>query len=303
MRVWLTQHLQAVGAAAGKLARQPATSLFNVLVIGIALSLPAGGYALLTNLQSLAQRFSLEPQLSLFLEAGAKPADRAALERRLKAHPALGSMRFVPRDAALQELSRTSGMAEVIAALNQNPLPDAYVVRLREANAEALDALAADLGKQAGVAHVQVDSLWARRLAALIGIGRFAMGLLAALLATGLIAVTFNTIRLQVLTQREEIEVSRLLGATDGYIRRPFYYLGAIQGLAGGLVGLGVLAGSLAALDRSVLELSAAYASNFRLAFLPPGDAAAVALFAGLLGWLGAYLSVSIYLREISHSH
>ena len=301
MKIWITQHVLAVRAALGKLAAQRATSLLNVLVIGVAISLPAGGYVLLANLQGVAQRFSLEPQLSVILEAACSPSDRDALERRLKAERHVAKVRFVSREVALQELRKTEGMAEVIAALNQNPLPDAFVVGLRDILPSALDALAADLGKQPGVAQVQVDSVWARRLAALITIGRLGMGLLAALLATGLVAVTFNTIRLQILTQREEIDVSRLLGATDGFIRRPFYYLGALQGLAGGLVGLAVLAGSLAMLNKGVLELAEAYGSTFRFEYLATADALSVGVFASVLGWLGAYLSVSIYLREIAY--
>ena len=146
---------------------------------------------------------------------------------------------------------------------------------------------------------MQADSAWTRRLSALIGVGRLGIALLATLLAAGLVAVTFNTIRLQVLTQREEIEVAKLLGATDGFIRRPFYYLGALQGFAGGLLGLAILAGSLALLNQGVRALAQTYGSSFLLTFLAPGDAAAIALFASLLGWLGAYLSVSIYLRGI----
>ena len=177
-----------------------------------------------------------------------------------------------------------------------NPLPDAYVVRLNSAAPEVLDALATELRRQPGVGHVQADSAWARRLAALIGIGRVGMLLLAALLAIGLIAVTFNTIRLQILTQRDEIEVSRLLGATDGFIRRPFYYLGALQGFGGGLVGLAILALSLMLLNSGVREFAAAYGSVFQLAFLARDDAISVVLFASLLGWLGAYLSVGTQL-------
>lgn len=299
MRAWLSQHLLAVRSALGKLAAQRAASLLNVLVIGIALSLPAGGYVLLTSLHGVAQRFSLEPQLSVFLETGAKPADRDALEKRLKSESRVATVRFVSREAALAKLKETEGIAEVVSALNQNPLPDAFIVTLRPVPAEQLDALAAELGGQPGVALVQADSAWARRLAALIGMGRLGMGLLAALLGSGLVAATFNTIRLQVLTQREEIEVAKLLGATDGFIRRPFYYLGAVQGLAGGAAGLSILAGCLALLNRSVQALAATYGSSFQFHFLAPGDALAVGLFASLLGWLGAYLSVSIYLREI----
>jgi cell division transport system permease protein len=297
MSAWVSQHLQALRGALRKVAAQRTASLLNVLVIGIALALPAGGYAILGNLQAIATRFSLEPQLSLFLEDGAKPADRESLEKRLKGDPRVAAVRFVPREEALAELRKTEGIADVVAALNQNPLPDTLVVKLRNLTPEQIEGLTEEAGKLPGVGHVQADSAWARRLSALIAVGRLGFMLLAALLATGLVAVTFNTIRLQVLTQREEIEVARLLGATDAFIRRPFYYLGALQGLAGGVCSLGILAGGLALLNRGVHALAETYGSSFQLTFLPPGDAVAVALFASLLGWLGAYLSVSIYLR------
>jgi cell division transport system permease protein len=146
---------------------------------------------------------------------------------------------------------------------------------------------------------VQADAAWARRLAAFASIGRLALWLLSALLGFGLVAVTFNTIRLQILTQREEIEVAKLIGATDGFIRRPFYYLGLLQGLAGGAVALAIVALGLWLLNHQVDELARSYGSRFRFAYLPAGDALAVVLFAGLLGWLGAQLSVSRHLREI----
>jgi cell division transport system permease protein len=144
---------------------------------------------------------------------------------------------------------------------------------------------------------VQVDSAWAERLAALARIGRLALAALAVLLATGLVAVTFNTIRLQILTQREEIEVSQLLGATDAFVRRPFFYLGLLQGLAGGLLALVILWAGLAVLNTGVRDLAQAYGSSFQLAFLPARDVFAVIAFPALLGWLGAFLSVSKYLR------
>jgi cell division transport system permease protein len=299
MNAWISQHLQAFRGALLKLAAQRAASLLNVLVIAIALALPAGAYAILGNLEGIAARFSLEPQLSVFLDAGAKPADRESLEKRFRNEPRVAAVRYVPREQALAELRKTEGIAEVVAALNQNPLPDAFILRLRDFPADQLEALATELGKLPGVAHVQADSAWARRLSALIEVGRLAIALLGTLLAAGLVAVTFNTIRLQVLTQREEIEVARLLGATDGFIRRPFYYLGALQGFAGGVLGLAILAGGLALLNHGVRALAQTYGSGFALTFLAPGDALAVTLFAGLLGWLGAYLSVSVYLRGI----
>lgn len=302
MTTWLRQHRQALAAALGKFGAQKSAAALNALVIGIALSLPAGGYALLSSLRTVAQGIALEPQLSLFLRPEAKRAEADALAARLKADARLREVRFIPREQALKDLQATEGLAEVVAALNRNPLPDAFVVRPRGTEPGVLEELARALRALPEVAHVQVDSAWARRLGALAGTARLAIALLATLLAFGLVAITFNTIRLQILTQRAEIEISKLIGATDAFIRRPFFYLGALQGLAGGLVALAILAGSLAALNSGVAELAASYGSGFRLAFLQPTDALAVAVFSSALGWVGAYMSVSRYLREIEPS-
>jgi cell division transport system permease protein len=299
MTSWLRHHRQALAAALGKVAAQKAAAALNALVIGIALSLPAGGYALLASLRAATAGAPLEPQFSLFMRADAKRAEADALAARLKGDARLRGLRFVPREQALKELQASEGLAEVVAALGRNPLPDAFVLRPASSDPAALEALAQDLRSLPGVAHVQADSAWARRLAALTGTARLAIALLAALLAFGLVAITFNTIRLQILTQRAEIEISKLIGATDAFIRRPFFYLGALQGLSGGLVALAILWGSLRALNIGVAELAASYGSSFRLAFLEPGDALAVVLFSAALGWFGAYLSVSKYLLEI----
>ena len=299
MKAWLRQHRQAIAQAFGKLAAQKSAAALNALVIGIALSLPAGGYALLSSLRTVTQGASLEPQLSVFLHPETKRADAEALGARLKADSRVRDARFVPREQALKELQATEGLAEVVAALNRNPLPDAFVLRPKANEPDALEALAKELRDAPAVAHVQVDSAWARRLGALAGTARLAIGLLAALLAFGLVAITFNTIRLQILTQRAEIEISKLIGATDAFIRRPFFYLGALQGFAGGVVALLILWASLAALNVGVADLAASYGSSFRLGFLEAGDAFAVILVSAALGWLGAYLSVSKYLQEI----
>jgi len=291
---WLRQHRDALARAFGKLRAQRSASLLNALVIGVALSLPAGGYALLANLQLVAQRFTLDPQVSVFLKAEAK---RGELEGRLRRDARVVQLRFISREDALQELRRSEGLAEVVAALERNPLPDAFVVRARDGSAAALEAFAADVRTLPGVAQVQVDSAWAQRLGALARIGRLALAALAALLATGLVAVTFNTIRLQILTQREEIEVSQLLGATDAFIRRPFFYLGLLQGLAGGALGLAILLAGLATLNQGVRDLAQTYGSSFQLAFLSGTEALAVIGLSAFLGWLGALLSVSKYLR------
>lgn len=290
MTSWLRQHRQALSAAAKRLG------VLNAVVIGVALSLPAGGYAVLEGLRGVTGRLALDTQLSVFLRPEAKRAEAEALGKHLDADRRVARVRFVPRDEALKELSAVQGMPEVLQALGRNPLPDAFIVT---SDPSSLEALAADLAKLPLVAHVQADAAWARRLAAIAALGRLALWLLSALLGIGLVAVTFNTIRLQILTQRDEIEVSKLIGATDSFIRRPFYYLGLLQGLIGGAIALAIVGAGLWLLNREVGVLAQSYGSAFRFRFPPLGDAAAVVLFAGLLGWLGAQLSVTRHLRDI----
>jgi|1185.fasta_scaffold18890_2 cell division transport system permease protein len=297
MTAWLRQHRDALARAFSR-ARRPA-GLLGGLVIGVALALPAGGYALLDGLRGLGARANLEPQVSVFLRSDVKRADAEALGAALRADRRIAKLRFVPREEALKDLTSVQGMPEIVAALGRNPLPDAYVVTAVTTAEQGLEPLVADLGKMPAVASVQADAVWARRLAALTAIARLALWLLAAVLGIGLIAVTFNTIGLQILTQREEIEVLRLIGATDSFIRRPFYYQGILQGVAGGLVALAIVAVGLALLNREVGTLAASYGSAFRFAFPAFGDAGAIAAFAGLIGWTGAHLSVSRRLREM----
>jgi cell division transport system permease protein len=286
MSAWLRQHWQALRLGLRKL------SLLNALVIGIALSLPAAGYALIESLRPAGERLALEPRISLFLTPQARRADADALGARLRADRRIASVRFVPREEALKEMSSVQGLSEVIGALGRNPLPDAFVVTSKE-------DIAGELGKLPGVAHVQADAVWARRLAAAASIAQLTVGLLAALLGAALVAVTFNTIRLQILTQRDEIEVSKLLGATDAFIGRPFYYLGLLQGWVGGVLALAVAAAAFALLNREVRLLAESYGSNFRFGFLPLSEALLVVVLAGGLGWLGAWLSVARHLRAI----
>ncbi|HYL88762.1 MAG TPA: permease-like cell division protein FtsX [Burkholderiales bacterium] len=288
MRGWLRQHRQALARAV------PRLGLLNALVIGIALALPAGGYALLESVRAVAGRLAIEPQISVFLDA--KRGNPDALAAALKRDSRVSRVRFVPREQALKELAAVQGMPELVAALGRNPLPDAFVVT---ASDETLEALAADLAKLPGVAQVQADALWARRLASLARLARTALWLLAGVLGAALIAVTFNTIRLQILTQRDEIEVSKLIGASDAFIRRPFYYAGLLQGFAGGALALAIVGSALSLLNHEVRPLAESYGSGFRFAFPSGGDAAAFLVLASLLGWLGAHLSVSRHLREI----
>jgi cell division transport system permease protein len=292
---WLYLHLRAIGHALGRLAGQPLGTLLSALVVGIALSLPGGGYLLLDNVSSLVRGVSGTPEISVFLAAEAGEQDVAAIEQRLKAEPALASYRFVPRDEGLRQLE-AAGLGEVLGGLKSNPLPDAFVIAPRGENPAVFAELATRMQAWPKVAHVQLDSAWVERLHALLGLGRSAVLILAGLLGFALVIVTFNTIRLQILTQRQEIAVSRLLGATDPFIRRPFYWFGSLQGALGGLVALGTMALGVEALAAPVARLAETYGAVFALSGPDLEASLAIVAFAAFLGWLGAAISVRRHL-------
>jgi cell division transport system permease protein len=298
MRAWLRHHAQCLVATLRRLVRTPVASALNVLAVGVALALPLGAWVLLGNAQRLAGHVGGDPQLSVFLAPEATRADASRVEAALAGAPGVRRHRLVPKEEALAELQRTEGMREILATLGTNPLPDALIVDLRPGDPDAAQRLAAELRQLPKVAIVQLDTLWLQRVDALLRLGAAAVAVLAALLGVGMVAVTFNTIRQQILTQQTEIEVSRLIGATDAFVRRPFVYQGAVMGLAGGLVALGIVIGALHALNGEVARLAATYASDFRLSLPPAADLAALLAFAGALGWSGAHLSVSRHFQK-----
>jgi cell division transport system permease protein len=295
---WLAQHGSALRDAQRRLAAAPLATLLNIIVIGVALSLPAGLYLALGQLQALSRQLSGDPQITLFFALDASDADVSTVQQRLRAHPHVDRVRLIPRGEAFEELKRNAGLADVLDSLPQNPLPDALVVTVQGNRPDWLESLRTEAGAWPRIDHVQLDSDWARRLDAGLRVGRTLALLLAALLACALVAVTFNTIRLQILTRREEIEVSGLIGATKPFIRRPFLYFGALQGLAGGLVAWLAVAAGVWILNRDLSALAALYGSSWRLQGLPLRDAAALLAFSSGLGWLGAWLSVSRHLRS-----
>jgi cell division transport system permease protein len=303
MRAWLANHARSFAAARARLAQAPLGVGFNVLVIAIALSFPAGLYSLIDNLRASARQLgSGEPQLSVFLALDAARADVAQIEARLKRNAQVRQYRFVPREEALQELKQASGVADLADSLTGNPLPDAFIVAARSGGPEVLEALRDEIRQWPRVAHVQLDAAWARRLDAGLRLGEIAAAFLAAVLGIALVAVTFNTIRLQVLTQREEIEVTQLIGATDAFIRRPFLYFGTLQGLAGGFLACAFVDGAIYLLNRNLSEVSRLYATLFQLRYPDLIEAGCLLVLAGFLGWLGAWLAVRRHLVALRKS-
>lgn len=308
MIVWLRQHALALASAFGHLLRSPGSFSLNVVVVAIALALPFAGLTLLENVRPVSEQLAVEPEISIFMSMET-PRERATalgpqIRRTVQESGNTGKLEFIPREHALTLLKNKTGLDEAITALGDNPLPDGYVLKLsgvRDASdAAKVETLAAQLKSLPGVEYVQIDSAWVKRLAALMHVLRLALLFLAATLGVVVVAVVFNTIRLQVMTQRDEIEVCRIFGATDSYICRPFYYTGALLGLCAGAVALGAVAVSLHPLNDAITNFARLYASEFRLA--PLGMPATVAMLAtsACLGLVGALLSVRRQLARLS---
>jgi cell division transport system permease protein len=299
MMNWLRQHRLALGLILGRFAHAPFSGLLAMIVFGVTLSLPLGLYTVIENVRLVAGNVRLEPQITVFLSPGANADSAKQVESRLNKLTAIEQFRFIQRDQALQELLQSTGLADMAAGLERNPLPDAFVIEPKSINPGELENLRKDLMKLPKVDKVLLDTAWAERLNAMVRLGRDVTMILAVLLGFALVVITSNTIRLQILSQREEIEVSTLIGATDAFIRRPFLYHGVLQGLGGGLAAWLIVSLGLQLLNVGIADLAKLYAAQFRLLPLGVGDILGLLLFSSLLGWLGAFLAVERHLRRI----
>ena len=297
MSAWLSQHRAALASALHRLWATPLNTLLSLLVIGIALTLPGFGYVLLDNLRALGGNASGVQQISVFMNLDASRKEVGEIENRLR-QAATGKWRFVPKEDALKRMQESEGMADIVASLPRNPLPDAFIVEPTNSEPEALEILRKEIAGWPKVAHVQLDSAWVKRFDAFLKLAKLALWMLAGIFAAGLVAVTFNTIRLQVMAQAAEIEVARMIGATDSFIRRPFHYYGALQGALGGLVAAGLVFGALALLEGPVGDLANLYGGTHSLRAPGTVEVALLCAAGALLGWLGAQLSVSLSLRK-----
>jgi len=278
MKQWLRQHRYALRVALQRLIQQPFSSLANIFVIALCLTLPLMGAVVLSATQPVLGQLAVDPQVTLFLahEANSTQLNRVAQRLRTEHDAQIASMHTVPRDQALAQLQRNPGWADALAALPENPLPDAIVVTLRPDAGDAT-ALAQQWRQWESVDRVQLDSDWVQRLQAILATLRLALSLLALGVGLVVLATTFNTVRMQALGQRAEIEVARLVGATEAFVRRPFLYLGALSGIASSLLAVVATTAALAPLNAALDQLAASYGVAFALR-LPPASTLLLAL-------------------------
>lgn len=297
---WLAQHAQALREALGKLMTNPLGSVFNILVMGIALSLPAALYSGLISLQRWSGQHKEQVRLTVFLDDDTGAKAFAEIAAKLKARNEVERIEALPKERALQAMEEKLGLENVAATLGGNPLPDAYVVHASTRDFATLSRLRDDIERWPNVSEVIWDSEWVKKLQAILRFAETGVALLAGLLGFGLLAVTFNTVRLQVLTQKIEIEVASLIGATRAFIRRPFLYFGALQGLLAGFACLGIVALVASLLRTRIGALNALYGSEFALALPGAGQILWLLVLACALGWLGALISVSRHLSKVN---
>lgn len=228
MKLWLTHHAQALRLVLSRLGHNRFSTLLIGLAIGVSLALPLILYLVLHSTDTLVSAIKQDSHLSVFLKTDIDSEQLKAVRQTLETNPAIVATQFVSKEEALEQLKRANHNDALISALDTNPLPDAFFVEPSALDAASIERLKQSLTQLAGVDAVQIDDAWLNRLNYLLALGKKAMVVISLLLALALFAIIGNTIRMQILTQQEEIEVSQLIGATNSFIRRPFLYAGAI---------------------------------------------------------------------------
>jgi cell division transport system permease protein len=297
---WVEAHRSSLLDSLRRLGKQPIGSFFTCLVMAVALSLPMGLSLLLSNVERLGGSWQRAAQISLYLQLDASPSEGEGLVTQIKGMPGVAEAEYISRDQALTEFQQQSGLGEALKELPENPLPGVVLVTPQEVDKAALEALRTRLAELPKVQQAQLDLVWVERLAAILKLGdRFVFGL-TVLLVVALLLVIGNTIRLHIENRRTEIEVIKLVGGTDSYVRRPFLYMGALYGFGAGILSWGVLAFGLDWLNEAVVRLAGLYGSNFALAGVPMADGLSLLLGAVLLGYIGAWIAVARHLRELA---
>jgi cell division transport system permease protein len=302
LQAYLQHHPQMLYFSLAKLLANPLASLMTIAVIGISIALPTASYVLLANAQTAISDWDANARISLYLNE-LSGADTDALLEQVQAQPGIASVAYLSPDSALAEFREISGFGDALDALEENPLPGVIVVEPQAGlSAERLQTLADSLSALTGVDLAQLDVEWVKRLHAILRIIRRSVTALAALLSLAVLLVVGNTIRLDILNRRAEIEVTKLIGATDGFIRRPFLYGGIWYGLLGGALALVLSGAALLLLREPVAQLSSLYGSAFRLRMFDWQLAVLVLGGAATLGWLGSWLAVGRHLKRIEPS-
>jgi cell division transport system permease protein len=302
----LNHHSQAIKLVIGRMQNNKLSTFMISLVIAVAMCVPGLFYLGVDHLAKFTNHMQDETEISLFLKINADKDAVSEINDVLAKNNDIKAFHLVSKDQAWQELkakiaanNKTNNKA---TDLEKNPLPDAFFIQAKSAEPESLEALKKTLQGIPGVEHVLLNTDWVKRLSALLSLGKKIILFVTALLAIGLLVVIGNTIRMQILTQKDEVIVSKLIGATNSFIRMPFLYAGIFYGLFGGLLAALMLVAVVGMFNQSVSQLSDLYGGDFSLPLINSPLLISIVSLAILIGWLGSYLAVSRSIASIKIS-
>lgn len=296
---WQLHHRDSAKDALRRMRQTPASSAMTVLVIAIALALPAGLSVLLENVSALTRGWDGNAHLSVFLKDNVNESQQRQMAQQWGQKIAIDRTEVITREQALAEYKALSGFGDVLDALPDNPLPPLIIVYPEDTSPKALEDLKRELEKERDVDTAQLDVEWIRRLHAMIELGTRIVSALGIALALAVVLVVVNTIRLAIESRREEIVVVKIVGGTDGFVRRPFLYTGFWYGFFGGLAAVILVNVSLWWIDSPMAQLITLYNSDYSLAGFRAEAAFTLPLFSALLGLSGAWLAVGRHLKDI----
>lgn len=301
--VWFMRHMQAAIGALGRLLRSPFSTLMTTAVIGIAIALPAGLALLIDNVRQVSDNWEGTSNISLFLYQSVSDEQAAQVKEWVSLRPGVAEARLVTKQQAMDEFQQLSGFGDALDLLEDNPLPAVVLVKPSQeaaSSAEQTEKLADNLEQLEEVELAQVDLQWLRRFDAITRTIERGIYILAGLLCIAVLLVIGNTIRLEIQNRHSEIEIIKLVGGTDAFIRRPFLYEGIWYGIFGAAIALGLVILALSMLQAPVQKLAGLYQSNFDLSLINPIVLLGIILGGPFLGLLGSWVEVSRHLRKIN---
>jgi cell division transport system permease protein len=304
MSAWLARHLQTLIGSLGRLTQHKLATVLTTLVIGIALALPACLHLFVTNAQTATGSWNRAVDLTVYLKRPTSSEEARRVAERWRQRRDVAEVELILADAALREFRRQSGFGAAIEALNENPLPHTVVVRptAEYATAVQLEALAREMRTMPSVDIVQLDTAWVDRLNAILDAIRRALLLTAGVLALGVMVIVGNTIRLDIQNRRDEIEITKLVGGSDAFVRRPFLYNGVWYGVAGALIAWVITAVVIGVLREPIARIAGLYGSSFEVQGLGIESSLVLLAAGAVLGWLGSYVAATRHLRAIEPS-
>ncbi|MDH3350334.1 MAG: permease-like cell division protein FtsX [Gammaproteobacteria bacterium] len=300
LSTWLTRHFSTSIGALGRLFRQPFASLMIVLVIAVTLAIPAALSLVVKNAQAVSAGWDNALDFSIYLRRDISEIEADGLARLIRQRADVEDVRLITASAALGEFKQESGFGQALDHLSENPLPHTLVVRPSPANtSQSMILLQEELGNLPEAELVQVDTEWVQRFHAILDIVKRAIVIGASLLGVAIVVIIGNTIRLDIQNRREEIEVTKLIGASNAFVRRPFLWSGFWYGLFGGLLALGLVQYGLFLLEQPAARLAGLYQSRVSVLSLTPAESFSILGVGVALGLVGSWFAAARHMRRI----